>query len=386
MRRYLRSATSRCIVTVVLLVSNSTALLAQGSVFDVADKVIELFSGEIPRKPSQPPLRWVVAPFAGYSPETSWLFGVGGKLLFPPTADSTRTSFIAVSVRYTLNNQIITTPEYTVFSRRERFIHRGELAFRKFPQFYYGIGNASPKVNEELFSYTELGIEHLTYRRVYQQLYAGLGFRATDTYNIDLDPNGTLSSEVPLGTEPYRAVGFDVGIMLDNRNNVLNTTSGMLAEFRQRFHRTALGSDFNYSVGVLDVRNYWKPFVRRNDVVAMQLYGYFSQGETPFIELATLGGDMIMRGYYEGRYRDNNLLAAQAEYRWHIWKNLGAVGFVGMGDVARRFGDFSLTDIKPSVGAGLRYALIPEENLNIRLDFAVGQGTSNFYINIAEAF
>ncbi|MEM9830586.1 MAG: BamA/TamA family outer membrane protein [Bacteroidota bacterium] len=360
--------------------------MAQRSAFDIADNIIDLFSGEIPRKPTKLPARWVVAPFAGYSPETSWLFGVGGKLLFPPTADSTRTSFIAVSVRYTLNNQIITTPEYTIFSPGERYIHRGELAFRRFPQFYYGIGNASSEANEELFSYTELGIEHVTYRRVYNKLYAGLGFRYTDTYSINLDPDGALSSEGLLGAEPYRAVGFDVGVMFDNRNNVLNTTSGMLAEFRQRIHRKAFGSDFNYSVGVLDIRNYWKPFAQRNDIVAVQLFGYFSQGETPFIELATLGGDMIMRGYYEGRYRDNNLLAGQVEYRYHIWKNLGAVGFVGIGDVARQFGDFSLPNVKPSVGAGLRYALIPEENLNIRLDFAVGQGTSNFYINIAEAF
>ena len=366
-----------------------TVLAAQdqeGSVFDLADKVIDIFSGEIFCSSGKPPLKWVVAPVVGYSPETSWQFGAGGKLLFPASADSTRTSFIEVAVRYTLNQQILTSPEYTFFSPREQFIHRGELVYRKFPQFYYGIGNATPDTNEELFSYTTLGIEHLSYRRVYDQLYAGGGFRVASTYNINLDPEGELVQDLPLGSSAYQVVGFDLGLMFDNRNNVLSTTSGMLAEFRQRIHRKELGSDFNYSVGVLDVRNYWKPFAHRKDIVAMQLYGYFSYGETPFIELAALGGDMIMRGYYEGRYRDNHLLAAQAEYRWHIWRELGAVGFVGLGDVAPRFGEFSLPDIKPSVGAGLRYALIPEENLNIRFDFAVGRGTNNFYINISEAF
>lgn len=361
-------------------------VIAQESIFDLADKVIDIFSGEIPRSSQKLPLKWVVAPVVAYSPETSWQFGAGGKLLFPSSADSTRTSFIEIAVRYTLNQQILTSPEYTFFSSRERFIHRGELTFRKFPQFYYGIGNATPEENEELFSYTTFGIEHLTYRRINQQLYAGAGFRYTTTYNIELTPDGELAQELPLGAEPYQAVGFDLGLMFDNRNNVLSTTSGMLAEFRQRFHRKALGSDFDYSVGVLDVRNYWKPFASRKDIVALQLYGYFSYGNTPFLEQAALGGDMIMRGYYEGRYRDNHLLAGQAEYRWHIWKNFGAVGFLGLGDVASRFADFSLSDIKPSVGAGLRYALIPEENLNIRLDFAVGKGTSNFYINISEAF
>ncbi len=95
---------------------------------------------------------------------------------------------------------------------------------------------------------------------------------------------------------------------------------------------------------------------------------------------------MIMRGYYEGRYLDNLLLAAQTEYRMHVWEKIGVVGFIGFGDVAEKFRNFRLPDLKPSAGIGLRYALIPEENLNIRLDFAVGKATNNFYINISEAF
>ena len=354
----------------------------------LADRVIDFFSGEIPLKENTHPIQWVVAPVVAYAPETSWQFGVGGKVLFRPkrALASARTSFIAFAVRYTLNQQLLASPDYTLFSYNERYIQRGEIAYIQFPRLYYGIGNDTPTENEELFSSTLFSIEHLVYRNVFDKLYAGLGFRYAVTYNLEAVEDGLLASEGVVGLGGNQAVGWDLGLMFDNRDNVLSTTSGVLAEFRQRFHQRWLGSDFDYSVGVLDVRHYTKPFSNRQDIIASQLYGYFSFGDTPFTELAPLGGDMIMRGYYEGRYLDNLLLAWQTEYRIHLWKNLGAVGFVGLGDVAEEFRGFNIPDLKPSVGAGLRYTLIPEENLNIRVDVAFGKATNNFYINISEAF
>ena len=357
-------------------------------VIGLADRVVDFFSGEIPLRENTHPIQWVVAPVVAYAPETSWQFGVGGKLLFRPkrALESTRTSFIAFAVRYTLNNQLLASPDYTFFSYDERYIHRGEIAFIQFPRLYYGIGNDTPVENEELFSSKVFSVEHLLYRNLFGKLYGGLGLRYALTYDVGAVQDGLLANENVVGLDGNQAVGWDLGVMFDNRDNVLSTTSGVLAEFRQRFHRRWLGSDFSYSVGVLDVRHYTKPFQHRKDIIASQLYGYFSFGDTPFTELAPLGGDMIMRGYYEGRYLDNLLMAVQTEYRVHIWKNLGGVGFVGLGDVAEEFRAFNLPDLKPSAGVGLRYALIPEENLNIRVDVAFGKATNNFYINISEAF
>lgn len=361
---------------------------AQEKLFDLADKMIDLFSGEIPLDSNQHPIKWVVAPVIAYAPETSWQFGVGGKILFKPrgVGEMERISFISFAVRYTLNNQLTTSPEYTIFLQDEKYIHRGELAYIRFPQLYFGVGNNTPASNEEIFSYNTVSFEHLLYRNIFDKLYAGVGFRVASNFNIEIEEDGLLQSEQPIGILANQAVGLDIGLMFDSRNNVLSTTHGILAEFRQRFHKKWLGSDFDYIVGELDIRSYWQPFTSRRDIIAWQLYGYFSDGETPFTELASLGGDMIMRGYYEGRYLDNHLLTTQIEYRFPIWRDLGAVAFAGIGDVANHFQDFNVPDIKYSIGAGLRYALIPEENLNIRFDFAVGKETTNFYINISEAF
>ena len=93
-----------------------------------------------------------------------------------------------------------------------------------------------------------------------------------------------------------------------------------------------------------------------------------------------------MRGYYRGRYRDKNMIAFQMEYRIPVWWRLGLVGFVGFGDVADKVSHFELLNFKYSVGWGVRYLLLSQERINVRLDFGIGGGSSNLYITINEAF
>ena len=93
-----------------------------------------------------------------------------------------------------------------------------------------------------------------------------------------------------------------------------------------------------------------------------------------------------MRGYYEGRYRDRQYLAGQAEYRFPLWWRIGGAAFAGMGDVAPDLGSFTFSSLKPSYGLGLRFMINKEEKVNIRLDYAWGKETSGFYLEITEAF
>ncbi len=371
-----------------ILIVFSFSLKAQGKFFDLADNVIDFFSGEIRMDSAGNPIEWVVAPVVAYAPETSWQFGVGGKVLFRlrGVGDWERTSFIDFTARFTLNKQLLVSPEYTIFARGEKHIHRGVITYSMFPRLYYGVGNHTPNSNEEIFSYNTLSAEHLTYRNIFSKFYMGAGFRAATNFNIQTKEDGLLFTEQPIGIDANKAVGITLGLMFDNRDNVLSTRRGILAEFRQRFYRTWLGSDYHYAVGVLDFRYYHPVFGKPRHTFAWQIYGLSTYGQTPFTELAPLGGGMIMRGYYEGRYRDNHMAATQVEYRFPIWRALGAVAFAGVGDVANRLQDFNFPDLKYSLGAGLRYLLLPEQNLNIRLDYAIGKDTQNFYINISEAF
>ena len=127
--------------------------------------------------------------------------------------------------------------------------------------------------------------------------------------------------------------------------------------------------------------------VAPDQVIALQAYGRFVPGSPPFYELSALGGGTIMRGYFQGRYRDRYYTAAQVEYRAHIWWRLGAVVFAGAGDV---FGspesDLSFSNLKYSCGFGLRLLFNRQEKINLRADFGFGQDTKGVYFGLEEAF
>jgi hypothetical protein len=49
--------------------------------------------------------------------------------------------------------------------------------------------------------------------------------------------------------------------------------------------------------------------------------------------------------------------------------------------------DFAWERIKPAVGTGVRFAVLRQEKLNLRLDVAAGNGGElNYYIVLAESF
>jgi hypothetical protein len=74
----------------------------------------------------------------------------------------------------------------------------------------------------------------------------------------------------------------------------------------------------------------------RKSVLALQAVATMTAGDVPFYMLAQLGGPNVMRGDYEGRYRDRELLAVQLEYRFPILWRFGGTAFAGIGMVRRR--------------------------------------------------
>ena len=94
----------------------------------------------------------------------------------------------------------------------------------------------------------------------------------------------------------------------------------------------------------------------------------------------------IMRGYFQGRYRDNNYIAAQLEYRIRVWWRFGMVGFIGAGDVADKISTFDIGEFKYSYGAGLRFRIDETELLDLRIDIGFGKNTSGFYFHYNQAF
>jgi outer membrane protein assembly factor BamA len=186
------------------------------------------------------------------------------------------------------------------------------------------------------------------------------------------------------GTDGGLSSGFGLVLFADTRNNAFSPSDG--GYYKLSFLHSAewLGSDFKFVRYILDARHYIG--LASNIVLALQVYGSQVTGDPPFYLYPALGGDNIMRGYYEGRYRDKIYLATQGEFRFRLTKRWGIVGFAGIGDVSGDYNGFKLKYVKPSFGLGARFMLDVQELLNVRADFARGRDTEGVYFNAKEAF
>lgn len=336
----------------------------------------------------------VFAPVVTFEPSTSWGFGVGAKFLFKPfgAGADTRTSNIPISVQYTLENQFIAESEFTIFLPEENYLIKGNLDFSKFPIAYFGVGTNSIDEDQIDISYNNLLFEPLFLKKVASSFFIGGGWRYNtyrevelleerDGFPVEINPQDSLGST---------SSGIELAATLDSRDNVLNAGNGVFGEFTHGVYRQALGSTSSFMLTKLDLRKYWtlnedRPY----DVIAAQFLTRLSWGDTPVLELAALGGEEILRGFREVRFRDRFSFFSQVEYRWQAFDRIGFTFFGGVGDVTDNISNLAIENLKYSLGTGLRVKIIKSENLNIRADFALGLGKTkdqNFYIGIAEAF
>ncbi len=331
-----------------------------------------------------------MAPVTSYSPEKSLAFGVGAKYLFKfkGSGEETRTSNLPMSVQYTLNNQFFIYSGFEMFTNQEEWVIEGNFLFQNYPRLYYGIGNDTAVSNEEEYNYYQLLFEPIFLKQMFTRyLFIGGGVRINHIYNTEVEENGLIDLNMPTGFDGSTSVGLETALLYDNRNNLLNATSGWYFEGTYGIYDDLVGSSHNFRLLRYDLRHYFSINNKSKDVLAVQTIGRFSRGDIPFSEYSFFGGSDIMRGYREGRYVDRDMIATQLEYRKSfINSRLGAVAFLGFGNVYNNISDLKLNELKPNYGVGLRFKIDKSENLNIRLDWGFSDNKSNIYFGIAEAF
>jgi outer membrane protein assembly factor BamA len=225
-------------------------------------------------------------------------------------------------------------------------------------------------------------------RKVYGNLFLGAGVDYQRVFNIEYIAGGYFDRDLVKGVydqKSYTVFGYSLFINQDSRNHAYVPDRGELFRVRFSNFNKSLGSDYNFQTLEIDYRKFIK--VTKRSVLAIQSLNTFNFGDVPYRNLAILGGNNMMRGYWAGRYRDLKFMGVQAEYRFPIKGRVGAVAFLGAGQVANNFGELSFDRLKPSIGTGLRVAVLKQDKLNLRFDVAAGSGGSiNYYIVLAESF
>jgi len=226
-------------------------------------------------------------------------------------------------------------------------------------------------------------------RKIAGRWYGGLGYtRLVTTLAIDL--SGLLPPDLELPPELADALrlrttvaSLGVRVQYDSRDDVFAPRSGIFFDVLGRIARESVGSDWDYEHHVVAWNAYRN--VRERDVVAVRVAAC-SAIDAPFFDLCLFGSGADLRGYTGGRYRDEAMVATQAEYRWWFHRRWGATAFVGVGEVAPSFGDLDTDRLLPAGGIGLRWQVSKRERLGLRVDYAWGKDSSAFYVSVGEAF
>ena len=325
-------------------------------------------------------------PIFFYTPETG-IAGGGSVLYFyrnPDDGPHTRPSNLASDVIYTEEHQLIAEVGYELYFQHEQYRIGGSFEFVKYPDKFFGIGNQTPDSLEERFTARSIRIRINALTAISKEFNAGLTYYFENRKMVEVDPTHALATGLVPGSTGGITSGAGVLCTWDTRDNIFSAYHGRFYQASLMFSHPTIGSDYKFGRFNIDLREFKQ--LGESQILAFQAFGIFTSGTAPFHKLATLGGQNLMRGYFEGRYRDNDYLAVQTEFRTTIFWRIGGVAFLGAGDVAHTLSGFKLAEVKPSYGLGVRFSFSPEERLNIRMDFGFGKGSSGVYVGASEVF
>lgn len=334
--------------------------------------------------------RFLPVPSLSNTPETGLKGGVAFSYFFnaneKDTIKKARDSYAYLDVQYSTMRQLFVELYAQTFTSGEKFFIRGRLGYSDNVERIWGFGNTTQPNNMfETVFYERTYLQASVLRKAKQGFFVGGKVNMSNMYNLE-NPikDSNILAGLP-GAKQSFVAGIGPTVIWDHRNHPLATMRGWYTEVAIVFHSPALGSKFTYTDVVLDARKYFP--IGKKAALAVQGFANLTSGTMPWREMPRMGSGSIMRGYFGGRFRDNQYLAAQAEARVPVHKLFTLAGFAAVGQVQSKLGNISLADNKFAFGGGVRILANAKKQIMVRLDYGITtDGNSGFYIKLGEAF
>lgn len=244
------------------------------------------------------------------------------------------------------------------------------LRYRSLVQeHFYGIGPETSENNKTVYAAEDALFEVTLRSQLSSTLHAALdiGVSNTSVFQSREDDNRSITkaysdSTLPGLRDKVRLQGTELSINYIDTNHPGHPTTGKVGKLGATIFTDIRDDRFSFWKLGLDITQYVHLFHDR--VLALRGAGEMTQGlddpEIPFYHLAELGSHGTIRGFSRGRFRDNDMLLASAEYRYPIWipwaKIVDAVVFADGGQVMHDvFEDTALADLQTSIGGGFRF-------------------------------
>lgn len=335
---------------------------------------------------------FVALPAAAYAQETGLEAGAISITSFYTEKNDTitRSSTINAIVTFTTRKQSNFSIKPDIWSPGNRYHYSAVIRYKNFPFDFYGVGDKTREVDKDPLGQKLFILTAEAERLVTKNIYAGLTAGFEDYRYSDKDAGGIYQTGAFNDREGGNVLYFGASVIYDSRNASTYTTRGSYLKLNYSFAPSRGSRPFTGSLIKADFRQF--NGLSKKNVLGFNINFSSVQGNNiPFYLLPQLGNDQIMRGYYTGRYRDQNLLTAHTEWRYHFMNRFGVAAFAGAGTVFKN-GHLDLNRFKPNYGAGARYFLDPGRGITLRMDYAVGEKPSGekrltgFYMALAEAF
>lgn len=267
--------------------------------------------------------------------------------------------------------------------KKERYRLDYKVKTELCPTDFWGIGYDAADIDENKASYRNIQVE-ATARfmfRIAPKTYLGpvANFKYMAAKSIS-------AKEAPLFEGLDREVNTNslgISFTYDSRDFMLNAYKGVFIQLDQSFTPKFLANDYTFMTTELTAATYAKMW--KGAILAAELHTQLNyDGTPPWCLLSEVGSSYRMRGYYDGRYRDNNIVEAQIELRQNIIKRHGIVAWIGAAQVFPEWKKWNNKKILPNAGIGYRWEFM--KRVNIRIDYGFSRNGGGLIFNINEAF
>ena len=248
---------------------------------------------------------------------------------------------------------------------------------------YYGQGYDNGQQDGNLVNFKEqvIDIKPTWLNRVSGYYFIGFGGNIKSVKPHEIKSDTPTQEGVASELTDNTSYGLFVSNVYDSRDNVTNASQGTLLQADiGLYHDTTNSENFGkYSIKA----SQYLALAPMPGLLAWQVQANLTSGEVPWNHLPDLGGSDAMRGYILGRYRDNQMMMGQVEYRLPVYWRVGVVFWGAAGTVSN---DVSGLWDNTLASAGTGFRLKIKDTVNVRADIGYGEHGGTFYFHVNEVF
>ena len=341
-----------------------------------------------------------VFPAVGYTLQTGFAVVVSANAVFYKKHQTSKDSLSApstinTSISYSQKSQIVVPLQAVLYFNNNKTILISDWRYLKYPSYTFGLGMNSSPQDSTLLNYQYLKFHQSVLFQIRPHLFIGGGYLLDYFWNIrqeNVQPGNVTDFKKYGDSTSSLSSGISANLFLDTRDNPINPYKGTFLNFSVTPRLKILGSNANWTAMLLDWRGYFRFPAHTNNILAVWSYNWLTlSGKPPYLMLPSTGWDKNFntgRGYIQGRFRSNNMLDGEVEYRLQLTRN-GLFGMVFFASL-QSFSDIDtwhFSSAAPAGGLGLRIKLNKYSRTNIAIDYGWGrQNSHGFFVTLGEVF